>query len=461
MTNSALLQRLEAVVGRTHILADPELRASYESDWTGRFRGQALAVVRPGSTAETAAVVRLCHEARIPIVPQGGNTGLVGGGVPRGGEVLLSLRRLDSVGPLDTLAQEITVGAGVTLATVQDVSAGDGLTLGVDLASRGSATIGGMVATNAGGIRVLRHGPMRHQVIGVEAVFANGDIVERLPGLAKDNSGYSLQSLLAGSEGTLAVITRVRVRLVSLPRHRAVVLLGFAQFGDAVDAAVSLRRDLDSLMALEGFFADGLELVVRHTGMASPFDGTDDAYLLAECGGASDPLPALTAAVDALATVRHSAAATERPGRQSLWAYRELHTEAINARGVPHKLDVTVPLSRLVEFRDRVTQLLARFHGAVPVLFGHIGDGNLHVNVLGVDADDERPDEAVFSLVSEMGGSISAEHGIGLAKARYLHLTRSRADLAWMATVKRALDPRGILNPGVLFAAPTTDARNR
>lgn len=451
MSGGTFVARLRQIVGPSHVLTDPDLRASYENDWTGRFRGTARAVVRPGSTEEVAAIVRLCNGASVPIVPQGGNTGLVGGGVPRGGEVVLSLRRLDSIGAIDELTQEVTVGAGVTLGALQESARTHGLTLGVDLASRGTATIGGMVATNAGGLYALRHGPMRRQLVGIEAVLASGEIVRRLPGLAKDNSGYSLADLLAGSEGTLAIITGVRLRLVPIPAWRAVALLGFARFEDVIQAVGRLRHEVDSLLALEGFFADGLAVVSQHAGLPPPFEAGDDAFLLVECGGSSDPLPALAAAVEGRSLARHTAVASDRPGREALWAYRELHTEAINARGVPHKLDVALPLGRLVEFRARVIQLLGQFPGALPILFGHVGDGNLHVNVLGLGPNDDSPDRAVFALVAEMGGSISAEHGIGVAKADSLHLTRTAADLRWMTSVKRALDPQGILNPGVLF----------
>src|SRR5437016_10222960 len=246
--NGALMDRLVIaladVVGPAHVLTDPELTASYERDWTGRFVGRAAAVVRPAGTAEVAAVMALLHGAGRPVVPQGGNTGLVGGGVPLHGEVVVSLRRLAAIDPVEVAAGQVTVGAGATLAAVDAAAAGPGLAFGVDLTARDSATVGGMVATNAGGLRMLRYGGMRAQTAGVEAVLADGRILSHLGGLAKDNTGYDLAGLLAGSEGTLAVLTRLRLRLVPRLEHRTTGLLAFADAGAALEALVALRRRL-------------------------------------------------------------------------------------------------------------------------------------------------------------------------------------------------------------------------
>ena len=228
MTPDALIDSLREIVGESHCLTDPGLRASYETDWTRRFHGEALAVVRPGSTDEVARVLVACADAGVGVVPQGGNTGLVGGSVPRGGEVVMSLLRLNEIEEVDRVAGEVTVGAGATLALVQAAARTAGWEVGVDLGARDSATIGGMVATNAGGVNVVRHGTMRSQLLGFEAVRVDGTILRRLPGMPKDNTGYDLGGLLAGSEGTLAVITRVRLRLVSPMRHRAVCVIGLA-----------------------------------------------------------------------------------------------------------------------------------------------------------------------------------------------------------------------------------------
>jgi FAD/FMN-containing dehydrogenase len=461
VTDADLLAPLRDVVGEQHCLTDAALRASYETDWTRRFHGSALAVVRPGSTDEVAGVLRLCAYARVAVVPQGGNTGLVGGSVPRGGEVVLSTTRLNDVGELDAEAGEITLGAGVTLAVAQERARAVGWDVGVDLGARDSATIGGLVAANAGGVRVLRHGSMRRQILGIEAVMADGTILRRLPGIPKDNTGYDLAGLLAGSEGTLAVITRVRLRLVPQLRHRAVCVAGFADAGAAVQAAARLRHRVASVTALELFTDAGLELVMRHSGAAPPFASRTPAYLLVECADdVADPSDALIEAVEALGVGEAASVAVDPDGRHRLWQLRERHTEAINSEGVPHKLDVSVPMARYAELVERAPSAVAAVApGARTISYGHVADGNLHVNVLGPAPEDGAADAAVLELVLELGGSISAEHGIGVAKVDWLVRDRGESTVAAMRAIKDAWDPLGILNPGVLFATGGTIER--
>jgi FAD/FMN-containing dehydrogenase len=375
--------------------------------------------------------------------------------VPLHGEVVVSLRRLDAIDEVDVAAGQVTVGAGATAAAVDDAAARVGLAFGVDLAARQSATVGGMVATNAGGLRMLRYGGMRAQTAGVEAVLADGRVVSHLGGLTKDNTGYDLAGLLAGSEGTLAVVTRVRLRLVPRLAHRTTGLLAFADPDAALEALVGLRRRLpDLLEAAELFLADGLRLVCGHLGIPPPFGRLDPVYLLVEGAGVSDPTEELDGAVEA-----------EPAGRARLWRYREAHTEAINAAGVPVKLDVTLPAGELAGFLADAPAAVGRVAPAARcVLFGHAGDGNVHVNVLGVHEPGPRPgteaaavEDAVLRLVAGRGGSISSEHGIGTAKRPWLHLNRSPAEIDVFRAIKRALDPDGILNPHVLL--PERDAR--
>jgi FAD/FMN-containing dehydrogenase len=453
-----LLDALAAAVGNPHLLTDADLRASYEVDWTRRFAGSALAVVRPGSTAQVAAVLRACAEAGARVVPQGGNTGLVGGGVPRGGEVLMSLKRLAELEPVDDAAAEVTVGAGVTLAVLQAHARRAGYAFGVDLGARDSATIGGMIATNAGGINALRYGPMRAQLVGTEAVLADGTVIARLPGLPKDNTGYHLPSLLAGSEGTLAVITRARLRLVPLLAHRAVALIGLQSTDAAAALFASLRRSVPALHAAELFYPDGLALVLQHAGLERPLRGEHFAYLLIEVADRADPTDELAAALEEV-DPSDAVVASDESGRHRLWQLRERHTEAVNAQGIPHKLDVAVPIARLAEFERRVRSLVA---SAVPeartILYGHIGDGNMHVNVLGLHPEDEAVDQEILRLAIALDGSIAAEHGIGVAKARWLEADRGAADVAAMRAIKHALDPSGILNPGVIFPDDRSNA---
>jgi FAD/FMN-containing dehydrogenase len=457
VTETPLLQALRAIVGERHCLTDPALRASHETDWTRRFHGTALAVVRPGSTDEVAAVLRACSEAGVGVVPQGGNTGFVGGSVPRGGEVVLSLLRLDGIDTVDAEAGEVTVGAGATLAAVQAAARSAGWDVGVDLGARDSATIGGMVATNAGGIRVLRHGSMRRQLLGFEAVLPDGRILRRLPGMPKDNTGYDLAGLIAGSEGTLAVVTAVHLRLVPRLAHRATAVIGFPEAASAVRAAARLRREVGALMALELFTDAGLDLVVRHARLARPFAARCPIYLLVEAGSdEADPTDALVGQLERIGVDEDATAlATDHAGRERLWQLRERHTEAISAEGVPHKLDVSVPLPRYAELLERAPVVADAVHpGARTISYGHVGDGNVHVNVLGPDPEDEAVDDAVLSLVVELGGSVAAEHGIGVAKVSWLERDRGAETVAAMRALKEAWDPTGIMNPGVLFAIP-------
>jgi FAD/FMN-containing dehydrogenase len=458
---------LRELVGDGQVVTDPDVVAPYAQDWTRRWQGKPLAVVRPATMGEVAAVIRACADAAVPLVPQGGNTGLVGAGVPQDGEVVLSLRRLNSVGPVDRLTRTLVAGAGATLADVQRAARAEGLDVGIDFAARDSATIGGIVATNAGGERVLRHGVTRTQVRGLEAVLADGSIIRRMSGLPKDNTGYDLIQLLVGSEGTLGVITAVQLRLVPAARAAGTALVAVKTIDDALSVLDAVRQRFAGLDAAEYFHDDGLQLVLRHRKLASPFDRPHPLYVLVEVadagvggGGAGSGVEG--AAVDDLAEllgelpmVRDAVLAGTAADRRRLWELREAHTESISAEGVPVKLDVALPLSRLGLFEQQLPDVVrAVAPHAVPILFGHIAEGNVHVNLLAATEDDAEGavTEAVLKLVAWLGGSISAEHGIGLAKRRWLPLTREPADLAAMRAIKHALDPAGILSPGRVLA---------
>lgn len=451
----ALAEELARVVGEGHVLRSPDLRAQYEEDWTGRFAGEARLVVRPADTEQVAGVVRACAGARAAIVPQGGNTGLVGGGVPRGGEVLMSLTRLTGLGPVDEMAGQVSAGAGVTLEALQQHLQGSGFDFAVDYGARSGATIGGMVATNAGGEHVLRYGSMRRQVVGIEAVLADGRVIERMAGLVKDNAGYDLPGLLTGSEGTLAIVTRARLALVPHLPERVAALFAVDGTEGAIALFRHLRGRLPSLEAAELFHADGLALVCEQQQLSPPFAEEHPTYLLVECADVDDVVEPLAAAMEDGPPTLDEAVAEDSGRREALWRYREGHTEAINAEGVPHKLDVTLPLPAMPGFERALRERVGALDpGARTIVFGHVGDGNLHVNVLGPDSGDDRVDEAVLRLVAEHDGSVSAEHGIGVAKARWLGLTRSEEEIAAMTAIKQALDPAGLLNPGVLLGSP-------
>ncbi len=455
MTPEAL-DELRAVVGEQNVIVDPDVTASYARDWTGRYQGEASVVVRPRSTAEVAGVVRRCHDHRIAIVPQGGNTGLVGGAVPDAGQIVLSTQRLAAIRAIDLDAGQATVEAGVPLAALGAALQATGWEFGVDLGARDTATIGGMVATNAGGIRVLRYGSMRANVVGLEAVLGDGSVVSRLGGLLKDNTGYDLAGLLCGSEGTLGIITAARLRLVPAWPDRLTVWVRCDSWHDAQALAATVRREIEGIDGLEAVDAAGLALAQEVLGIDDPLGpheplgsrGADAVGLIVEWAGRGAP----DARLAELIGDRPHAVAEDRAGAARLWAARERQAECIAMIGIPHKLDVTVPVERLAEFAAAVRAAIAtRVPSARLFLFGHVGDGNLHVNVVGPAADDLTVDDVVLRIVAGMDGSISAEHGIGRAKAGWLHLCRSPEELAAFRAVKRALDPQGILNPGVLL----------
>ena len=437
-----LIAALRAVVGRDAVVTDPGVMAAHEVDWTGRFRGRAVAVVRPRSAAEVGEVLLVCGAAGVGVVPQGGNTGLVASAVPHDA-VVLSTTGLDTLGEIDREAPALTAGAGVTLERVQGAAAEAGLAFGVDLASRGSATVGGLIATDAGGIHGLRYGSMRRQVVGLEAVLGDGSVVRELP-------GRDIVGLLAGSEGTLAVVTEARLRLVPRWSHRATALVSVDDLADAVVATAQAHAALPDLDAIELVDAPSLELAAARAGQSVPFRGAGPALLI-ETAGNRPMLDELSALLSTMPGLRDAVAADDGPGRRRLWALREGITESIATVGIPHKLDVGLPIGRIAAFAAALGPTVEAAHpGARVFVFGHLALGNLHVNVVGPAPDDETVDDAVLHLVAEHGGQIAAEHGIGHAKARWLTLGRSPEELAVLATNKHALDPRGVLNPGVL-----------
>lgn len=453
--DESVIQEFQKIVGANHALLEPELTASYSSDWTGRFKGHSPLVLRPADTLELAELVKIAASVGLSIVPQGGNTGLVGGSVPLNQEVIISTLRLDFCEPVDVLAQQVTVGAGATLTKAQLHASENDLEIGVDLAARDSCTIGGMISTNAGGINVVRYGAMRDQVLGVEAVLADGSVISHLEGLEKDNTGYSFPGLLAGSEGTLGIITKARLRLHPRLPERCSAMIAFRNVDDAVAATAQLRRTLPSLHAVEVIFKEAMHLVSRHIGSSIPAGPEAHAWLIVEVAASVDPTEELAYAIERLGSlVVDVAVGVDAPARSNLWQFREKITEAISTQGTPHKLDVTLGASRLAEFVNKVPDVISRVDAnATPLMFGHLGDGNVHVNVLGrmgVEPD-EGVDEAVLHFVAQLGGSISAEHGIGSAKREFLHLNRSSSELTAFRAIKTALDPNGIFNPHVLL----------
>ena len=450
-----IADRLRTIVGADHVLTDADLRAGFEQDWTGRYRGSCTAVVRPGTTDEVASVVAACNDARVAVVPQAGNTGLVGGGVPRAHHersvVVLSLHRLDHIVDVDVDALQLTAGAGVTIGAWQAAARSVGLDAPLDFAARDAATIGGAIATNAGGSRVLRFGTMRRQVVGIRAVLADGRVVGSLSGLPKETVGLHWPSVLTGSEGTLAVVTAARLRLVPRFAEVATALVSMATRTAAVELAGMLRSKLGSLDSLELIEPPALRLVAHHLGVPAPVEVRDrGTVVLVECADHRDPSRELADALAGLDGVVDSAFAVDPGPRDHLIAFRDRITESIGAATgtPPFKLDVAVPIGS-IDTLVHLAHRAADADGAELIPFGHLAEGNVHLNFLGA----RRPETiatTVLAAVAELGGTISAEHGIGTAKTAWLRLVRSQDDLAAQRAIRRALDPNRILNPGVL-----------
>jgi FAD/FMN-containing dehydrogenase len=450
--NQALIQRLVQIVGAAHVSTDPDVLDGRSVDHTGRYRGRAGVLVRPGSADEVAAVLRECRDAGAYVTVQGGRTSLVAGTVPEHDGVLLSTERLRGVDDVDVLERRIRVGAGVPLAEVQRAASAAGLVFGVDLAARDSATVGGMASTNAGGLRTVRYGNMGEQVIGLDVALPDGTVVRRHSRVRMDNTGYDLASLFIGAEGTLGVITSLDLRLHPAPRSRVTAICGFADL-DALIEAGRTFREMDGIAALELIDARASALTAEHAGVSAPVDGA--WQLLIELAGDTDQTERLAEALEDARLAGEPAVGVDAAAQQRLWQVRETIAEVLGAYGPPLKFDVSLPLSAIPEFENQAVELVGEHApNAIPVLFGHVGEGNLHLNLVRCALEADREHElysAMMALISRLGGNVSSEHGVGTRKRDYVHMSRTQADIAAMRAVKAAFDPTGYLNPAVLF----------
>ena len=459
-------ESLRTIVGATRVLTDADDIAPYCTDWRNRYSGSASCVVLPGSTEEVAAVVRTCAAAGTVIVPQGGNTGLCGGATPIGGEVVIALTRLNRIRAVDVDNNSITVEAGCTLQAVQEAAREADRLFPLSLAAEGSATIGGNLSTNAGGVQVLRYGNARELTLGLEVVLADGRIWNGLRALRKDNTGYDLKHLFIGAEGTLGLITAATLKLFPRPRAQATAWVAVPHPAAAVRLLARLRDAAgDNVTAFEIVGRAALELVLRHIPNArDPLAGKPAWQVLIELSGTRDDLSASLeqalqeAAADGL--VDDAALAASEAQTAALWALRENVSEAQKIEGVSIKHDIAVPVSRIAEFIARAdAALLTAFPQVRIVCFGHIGDGNLHYNQSRPDvqsnvefiAQTGAVNRIVHDLVHELGGSISAEHGLGQLKREEVLRYKSQTEMDMMRSVKQALDPRGLMNPGKLL----------
>jgi FAD/FMN-containing dehydrogenase len=464
-----LRARLDAAVGGAQVLTDPAATAPYVSDWRGRYHGQALAVVRPGSTDQVAEVVRVCAELGVPIVPQGGNTGQCGGATPdeRGNAIVLSLARMNRVRAIDPANATLIAEAGVPLAIVQQAAADHGLMFPLSLAAEGSCTIGGNLSTNAGGHAVLRFGNTRELVLGIEVVLADGRIWDGLRGLRKDNTGYDLKQLFIGAEGTLGIVTAAVLKLYPAPKVRVTALAALSDVAGAVRLLFDVRQTLgDRVTGFELMSAQSMALSRKHqSAPPDPCPGSPWYALLQVDDNAVDsPIAAqLERALDAAlesGIVQDATIAQSGEQARALWALRENIAEAQRRDGPNIKHDISLPVSVIARFLDQAcAALAAAFPGVRFVIFGHLGDGNLHYNLAAPEgvapnaflANTARANRIVHDLVAAHGGSISAEHGIGQQKCDELVRYKSAVELDLMRIVKAALDPSGIFNPGKIF----------
>ncbi len=466
MDNTELITRLTAIVGSGGVV-DPALPEAepFVEEARGDYRGRPTAIVLPRTTAEVAEVVRLGVELGAAIVPQGGNTGLCGGAVAEPGELVLSLRRLNRVRSFDALEGTATVEAGCILADVQRLAADGGWLFPVSLGAEGSCMIGGNISTNAGGINVLRYGNTRAQVLGLEVVLSDGRIWDGLSPLVKNNTGYDLKQLFIGAEGTLGIVTAATLRLYPAPAASQTLLLGFDRLPDCLELLATARRlSGDQLSSFELIPEIAMCCAARHVpGVANPLAAATPWYILCQF---ATPSPAIS--VESIASmfleqvyerglVADAVVAESTARERELWRIREAIVAAQRCEGGAVSHDVSVPVSKVPTLIERVLPAVERaLPGIRPYPFGHIGDGNVHCNMLKpVDMDPAefnaakpRVREAVYGVVAELGGSFSAEHGVGRLKLELMERCKSPTELELMRALRRAIEPSGLLNPG-------------
>ncbi|HSD99322.1 MAG TPA: FAD-binding oxidoreductase [Burkholderiales bacterium] len=463
----SLLERIGGVVGRQGLVTDPKDLEQYLGDWRGFYRGAAPAVVRPATTGELAAVVKACADTGTAIVPQGGNTGMSGAATPpaAGGAIVVQLGRMNRILGVDALNNTISVEAGCILANIQQAARDAGRLFPLSLGAEGSCQIGGNLATNAGGINVLRYGNARDLTLGLEVVLPDGRVWDGLRGLRKDNTGYDLKQVFIGSEGTLGIITAAVLKLFPVPRTTVTALIAVAAPAAAVELLALLRDECgDRISAFEIISRRCVELVLAHIpGTREPLGRAHSWYVLAELAEASADGPlraelerALERAVERKLAL-DAAIAESGAQRAALWRIRETIPEASQKEGLPYRHDISIPVSRIPEFIAEAGAALERdFPGAQVLCFGHIGDGNLHYNcfVPGRNRGDAAAlaatdvNRAVLDVVQRFAGSFSAEHGVGQAKRGELARYKAALEIEMMRALKRAFDPQNIMNPG-------------
>lgn len=466
------MEKAGALLGPRGLTTDPDLVSPWLTDWRGRFTGRAMALASPASTDEVAALMRLCAAYRVPVVPQGGNSSMSGGATPdqTGNELVLSLRRMNSIRELDISGRKVTCDAGVVLQNLHEAAEAQGLRFPLTLGGKGSATVGGLISTNAGGTQVLRHGSMRALVLGIEAVLADGSVFSMLTPLKKDNRGFDLKQLLIGSEGTLGIVTGATLELVPQIADRVVIWAGVS----SLKMARALLLHCEDLAgdALEGFEVmpkASLEAVLEHLPTArSPLEESHEWNVLIEIvadqsnvSGLQDRCEAMMAEAFEKGLLDDAVMSANETQAEAFWLIRDTIAPAERARGPAVQHDISVPVERMPDFVEAaVPQLEADWPGTEAVAFGHLGDGNVHFHVIAPaitdaaqwqETDGKAISRQVHDLVTAWGGSISAEHGIGQLKRDELARLGDPVALGMLKAVKRALDPNDLLNPGKLI----------
>ncbi len=443
------------------VSTEPADLAEYGRDWTRDFAPAPAAIAFPRSTEEVVQLVKLCSAHNVAIVPSGGRTGLAGGAMATRGELVVSMARMRRMDPVDSLGMTVRVQAGAITQAVHEHAADAGLTWPIDLAAKGSSTIGGNIATNAGGVKVIRYGNTRQWVLGLQVVVASGEVLELGGALEKDATGTDLRQLFVGSEGTLGLVTEATLKLTTLPKHLDVLLFAVRDFDQVLEVFRSLRFSGITISAYEFFTDKCMARLARHRKITEPFAESAPFYVLAEVEGADpEDLMEWTEEVLDSAGVLDGTLAQSLSQAQALWELREGISESLSATGLPHKNDISLPLDQLAPFYGRLQTVFAdRYPGWEICLFGHVGDGNIHVNTMKPDDVDQatflakahEADRMMFEIVAEHGGSISAEHGIGLLKKDFLSYSRGPGEIAMLRGLKQAIDPHNIFNPGKIL----------
>lgn len=458
------IEHFKALVGPTNVLLKPEDLKAWGADWTKVFEPKPMCIVLPATTAEVAQVLSYCNTNQLAVTPSGGRTGLCAGAVASEGEVVVNLHRMNKILEVDAVGLTITTEAGVTTEALQMAAKEVGLFFPLDLAAKGSCHIGGNIATNAGGVKLIRYGGTREQVLGLETVLANGDVLDMNVALRKNNSGYDLKHLFIGSEGTLGIVTKAVLRLMPKPKNLQLAIMAVESFTDIPKILQAANLDGVTITAFEFFTQVAHKIVLKHLpGARTPFQETANFYVLLEVEQMGET-PVMESLLEKLfegGLITDATIAANSTQFKEFWGLRENITESLSAHGQVRKNDISLAIDKLEGFVAALENLLKTMQpkDMELVLFGHIGDGNLHINYVSPKSRDSKDfqssaraiEENIFALLTDFKGSISAEHGIGLTKKKDLHFTRTKDEVEWMRKTKKMWDPVGILNPGKIF----------